>query len=133
SQRQTFAAGLIDLIDSYFRHALPVLQRASIPLVTWTANKPAFNHDILTPERAIPVAARRAEDRNDRRADGRGKMHRTGIAAHKQSCRFAKRDEFFETCWNLAYAGGLRFKAPYQALLARPPGHGDRKSIIHET
>ena len=113
------------MIDGDFRHALPMFQRASIPLVTGPASEAAFHNNVFSSEWSIAIATRRAENRNDRRSHRRRKMHRARITSDNQSGSFTKSDQLFEICRNLADCRRLLFDLSYQTFLVWSPCHHD--------
>src|SRR5437660_5270118 len=100
------------MIDGDLEHAVPVLQRTTLPFVARPARHPAFDNDVFATEGPVPVAACWSENRDNGCPGGGCEMCRTGIAADEKPGGFAKCNEFFERRWNLAHGRRFLLDAP---------------------
>src|SRR6266478_1205503 len=130
---EAFAAGFVNVVNRDIHDALPVFEGTFVALVTRPARQPPFHDDIVSPKRSVPIAARRAEYRNDRRPRCSGKMHRTRVPAHKQLCSLAQRDKLFQRRRNFADAiSGRADQVAHKALFARTPRYRNGQSVINQ-
>ena len=77
-------------------HVSAAARRRQTDLIARAARQVHAKHAVAVAERAVATRIRRAEQRDDRRADGCGQMHRSGVSGQQDVETAKERGEIDE-------------------------------------